>query len=389
MLRQRAHTILLVVVLALSAGAVVGMALMWPERAPVIAEDVPGVAFVDARLDAVEYLREDEVGLYPGAVVVEVTATIDDTGEQVVFEMVDDTGETFSAGQAVSLQSMDAPDGGGVDYQIADIGRGGPLAVLAGLFVVAVIGFARLQGVRALLGLALTFGIIVAFIIPAVVTGSDPLTVTLLGAVAIMIITLYLAHGFSPKTTAAVVGTALALAFTGVLAGLFTELTALSGLVTEEARLVGLEVGGLSLRGLLLAGMILGGLGVLDDVTISQSSTVLALHRADPAAPARRLFTRALEVGRDHIAATVNTLFLAYAGVSLPALILFAGGERSLVDVLTFELIAVEIVRTLVGSIGLIAAVPLTTGLATWLVRDDTPPDAGPRGRRTSDGHGG
>jgi uncharacterized membrane protein len=182
-----------------------------------------------------------------------------------------------------------------------------------------------------------------------------------------MLVTLYLSHGVSRKTTAAVVGTGIALLLTGLLAVAFVSGAELTGFSSEEARLVSVEAGGLSLRGLLLAGIILGGLGVLDDVTVSQSSTVFELARADRSATFASLVRGALTVGRDHVAATVNTLFLAYAGASLPLLILFATGIDPLGTVLTSEIVAVEVVRTLVGSIGLIAAVPVTTALAAAL----------------------
>jgi hypothetical protein len=184
---------------------------------------------------------------------------------------------------------------------------------------------------------------------------------------AIMLASLYLSHGVGRKTTAAVVGTALALALTVALTAGFVAATSLTGLASEEAQSASFQVGGLSLRGLLLAAIIIGGLGVLDDVTVSQASLVFELRRADPAASFGQLVTSALRVGRDHIAATVNTLFLAYAGASLPLLVLFSTGGAGFGEVATAEVAAVEVVRTLCGSVGLIAAVPLTTLLAAAL----------------------
>ncbi|CAN5309934.1 hypothetical protein BH20ACT8_BH20ACT8_14640 [soil metagenome] len=362
------HPALLGLVGLLGALAVGGIAALWPGAPPVEATDSEQTTeLVAARLDAVEPLDVDDVGLLPEATVVAVTATIDDTGEQVSFEMVDDTGDTFRPGQQVRLQAITDADGQ-TTYLVSDFRRDGPIALLAGLFIVSVIALGRWQGVRALVGLALTFLLIVGFIVPAILAGSGPVVVALVGSLAIMIVTLYLSHGLSRKTTAAVVGTAVALLLTGILAAAFTSLASLTGFTSEEARLANVEVGGLSLRGLLLAGIIIGGLGVLDDVTMSQSSTVFALHRADPRAGFGGLVRAALVVGRDHIAATVNTLFLAYAGASLPLLILFATGIDPFGTVITSEIVAVEVVRTLVGSIGLIAAVPVTTALAAGLV---------------------
>jgi hypothetical protein len=191
--------------------------------------------------------------------------------------------------------------------------------------------------------------------------------VALVGAMAIMLISLYLSHGTGRKTTAAVVGTGLALALTAAITTGFVAATSLTGLASEEALNASVVAGGLSLRGLLLAGIIIGGLGVLDDVTMSQASLVFELRRADPTASFAKLVTGALAVGRDHIAATVNTLFLAYAGASLPLLVLFTTSGDALATVATAEAVAVEIVRSLCGSVGLIAAVPLTTLLAAAL----------------------
>jgi hypothetical protein len=188
-----------------------------------------------------------------------------------------------------------------------------------------------------------------------------------------MVVTLYLTHGIGPKTTAAVVGTLGALGVTTGLSWLFIEGASLTGLANEEARLASLQVGGLSLRGLLLAGVIIGALGVLDDVTMAQSSTVFEFRAADPTAASSQLFSRAMKVGRDHVAATINTLFLAYAGASLPLLILFSSSPDPLKVIVSSEVVAIEIVRTLVGSIGLMTSVPLTTMLAAWLVRQGAP----------------
>jgi len=253
-----------------------------------------------------------------------------------------------------------------------------------------VLAFGRWQGLRALAGLAITLAVVVMFVVPAVLDGRDPILVALSASVVIMVVTLYLTHGIGPKSTAAVVGTLGALAVTAGLSWVFIEFASLTGLASEEARMASVQAGGLSLRGLLLAGIIIGALGVLDDVTMAQSSTVFEFRAADPSAGSPELFSRAMRVGRDHVAATINTLFLAYAGASLPLLILFSGSPDSLNVIVSSEVVAVEIVRTLVGSIGLMASVPLTTMLAAWLASRnevaavETPPDeARPRRRRT------
>ncbi|MPZ88103.1 MAG: hypothetical protein GEU81_08520 [Nitriliruptorales bacterium] len=366
------HWLLLVLVGIITLAAVATMAQLYSggvsDDDPAFREDaLQRSSVLDAQiLEVTPVPDEDPAGLPPGAVSVEVTARLDDTGEVITFPMIDDTGDTFHAGQRVTVTANET-DGEDTLYVISDFQRERPLALLAGLFVVAVIAFGRFQGVRALIGLALTGLLIVLYLIPTILNGQDPVQVALSTSMVIMVITLYLSHGASRKTTAAVVGTALALLLTGALAALFVEGANLTGFTSEEARLANVEAGGLSLRGLLLAGIILGGLGVLDDVTMSQASTVFELRRANPRAGFRNLTRGALTVGRDHVAATVNTLFLAYAGAALPLLILFAVGIDPVVSVLTSEIVAVEVVRTLVGSLGLIAAVPITTALAAVL----------------------
>jgi uncharacterized membrane protein len=278
----------------------------------------------------------------------------------------------FRAGQRVQLAVPEQP-GQPPTYYIQDLERGRPILVLAALFIGAVVAFGRWQGIRSLVGLGLSFLVIVGFVVPSILRGHSPVLVAVTGAMAIMLLSLYLSHGIGPKTTAAVVGTALALGLTAALAIVFVAAASLTGLASEEALGASYAVGGLSLRGLLLAGIIIGGLGVLDDVTMSQASLVTELHHANPTAGMATLVAGALRVGRDHIAATVNTLFLAYAGAALPLLIVFVTGTDSLSTVATTEIVAVEIVRALCGSVGLIAAVPLTTVLAALVATEEAP----------------
>ena len=370
------HQRLLVVVGVLAAAALVGLVVLWPrgepELAPVSAAQT--TQLVEATLLEVVELPAlpDDVALLPGSTDVEVTARLDATGETVTFVTTDETGSTYRAGQRVKLAAIEQP-GQPTTYFVSDFRRGGALTALVALFLVAVIGFGRWHGVRALLGLALTFAIIIGFVVPAILAGRPPIVVALVGAVLVLLVTLYLSHGVSPKTTAAVVGTSLALAVTAALSVVFVRAASITGFASEEAIQANYSVGGLSLRGLLLAGIILGGLGVLDDVTMSQSSLVGELHAANPQLGFAGLWRSALVVGRDHIAATVNTLFLAYAGAALPLLLLFSVSADPIGTVVTSEVVAVELVRTLVGSIGLVAAVPLTTALAALLAEDAAP----------------
>ncbi len=203
--------------------------------------------------------------------------------------------------------------------------------------------------------------------VPAILDGPSPPGVALVGSLAIMLVTLVVTHGFGPKMLAASLGTASALVLTLGLGSLFIGGAHLTGLSSDEAIFLRASVGNISITGLLLAGMVIGALGVLDDLTVTQASTVLALRRANPSLGFRRLFASAIAVGHDHIAATVNTLVLAYAGAALPVLLIFSLGGTSFGDALNSESVATEVVATLVGSIGLIAAVPLTTALAALL----------------------
>jgi uncharacterized membrane protein len=262
---------------------------------------------------------------------------------------------------------------GGTGYGLVDFERRGPMLWLALIFVAAVLLLGRLRGALSLVGLALSLALVLVFVVPSILDGNSPLAVAVTGALAIAFVTIPLAHGLGAKSMAALLGTATSLLLTALLAVLFTGLTHLTGLSSEEAIFLQLGQADLSLEGLLLAGIVIGALGVLDDVTISQASTVLALRRANPALGFGELFGRALQVGRDHVSATVNTLVLAYVGASLPALLLFSAADLGVAEVVNFEIVAKEIVATLVGSIGLVAAVPITTALAALLALREDP----------------
>jgi uncharacterized membrane protein len=252
-------------------------------------------------------------------------------------------------------------------YAFSDFERRSPLLWLTLAFVAIVLITGRLRGLRALVGLAFSLGVVVLFVVPAILNGGSPLAVATFGALAIMLVTIPLAHGLGPKTVAACLGTTAALLITLALAVLFTDLAHITGFGSEEAVFLRASSDDLSLQGLLLAGIVIGALGVLDDLTVSQSSTVMALRRADPTMGARDLYREAMAVGRDHLTATVNTLVLAYAGASLPVLLVFSLADTSFGTAVNSEAVAAEIVATLVGSIGLIAAVPITTALAALL----------------------
>ncbi|MCG2686467.1 YibE/F family protein, partial [Candidatus Parcubacteria bacterium] len=204
------------------------------------------------------------------------------------------------------------------------------------------------------------------FILPQISAGRDPILVAIVGSLLIIPLTFYLSHGLNRKTTTAVLGTLAALLITGILAKIFTEATHLTGYASEEAAFLQvIKEGTINIKGLVLAGIIIGVLGILDDITVAQAAVVQQLKKANPQLKSSQLFTQAMGVGQDHIASMVNTLVLVYAGASLPLLLLFVDNPLPFSQVINYEIIAEEIVRTLVGSIGLIAAVPITTFLAS------------------------
>ncbi|MDQ1507340.1 MAG: hypothetical protein QOD57_5067 [Actinomycetota bacterium] len=273
------------------------------------------------------------------------------------------TGDKIVVGRAGTGKAGEA-DGG---WYFSDFQRRGPLLALAVFFALAVVILGRWRGLFALAGLVVSFGVLVRFMLPAILIGKNPVAVAVVGSAAIMFAALYLAHGISARTTTAVLGTVGALFLTGLLAWIFLAGTHLTGMATEESGLLAASLSGVSLRGLLLGGVVIGSLGVLDDVTVTQASAVWEIHQANPGYGFHRLYAAGLRIGRDHIASTVNTLVMAYAGASLPLLVLFTISSRHLGDVLTSEIVAQEIVRTLVGSIGLVSAVPITTALAAFV----------------------
>jgi uncharacterized membrane protein len=252
-------------------------------------------------------------------------------------------------------------------YQFADFDRRLILVAIAIAFAFVVVLLGGWRGATALLGLGISILILLMFVLPAILDGRSPVLVAVFGSAAIAYVTMYLAHGFGRMTTIALFGMTSALVLTAVLSAIVVGMARFTGFVTEETSLLTF-FDGIDVTGLLLAGIVLGAAGALDDVTITQAATVWELEAADPSLGSGDLFRRALRVGRDHIASIVNTLLLAYAGASLPLLVLFVLASQSLGTIANSEVVAVEIVRTLVGSIGLVAAVPLTTWLAARFV---------------------
>lgn len=272
----------------------------------------------------------------------------------------------YRVGDEVVVSFTGQPDGTRF-VAVTDRWRLPQLAWLTAIFAAAVALAGGVHGLRALLALVLGAAIVMKLLVPLVLQGVPPIPLALAVSGAITFVTISLTEGITRASLAALLGTFSGLAVTGVAAGVANEVARFTNVASSELIYLQTAGGGsLDLRGLLLAAFIVGAVGVLDDVTVSQAATVdeLAKHSVLRGRP---LFLSALRVGRSHIAATVNTLFLAYLGAGLPLLVLFAVSRQPPASVLNGEIVAVEIVRTLVGSLGIVATVPLTTLIATWL----------------------
>ena len=359
----------LIVVLA-AVSAVILYALLTPPDLPDIAVSAFGSETLRARV--VEIIEEGDIILGDVTQRYQVARVelLEGAYQGIVMEV--DYGRRQALSNAVYLEPGDAilvtvgsrPDGLLTVYFV-DFIRAAPLFWLTALFALAILLISRWKGFRSLLSMAFSLMVIVGFIIPRILSGEEPLRVSIVGSIILLGVTLYLTYGWNLKTHAAVVSMALVLLITGTLAALFVAFTKLSGSGDENALfLLQMLNTQINLRGLLLGGMIIGALGVLDDLVTTQASAVFELHRANPSLGFRGLFNSAMRIGQDHVAATVNTLALAYVGASLPMLLMFTLGRGDYGYLVNFEFVAEEIVRTLVGSLGLVSAVPLTTAVA-------------------------
>ncbi|MGM7669309.1 YibE/F family protein [Microbacterium sp. A93] len=250
------------------------------------------------------------------------------------------------------------------DFVFVDFERTVPVVLLALLYALVVVAVARWRGLRAVVGLGLAFAVMFVFMIPALLEGGPPLWVGLVGCCLIMLVVLYFAHGFSLRTTTALLGTLIGLALTAVLALWGTDAAYLTGLGDEYSYILATVAPEVRLSGIVLCGLLVAGLGVLNDVTITQASAIWELRAANPLAGRRELFGSGMRIGRDHIASTVYTIAFAYAGAALPVLMVVSLYDRSLWDTLMSGELVEEIVRILVGSIGLVLAIPVTTAIA-------------------------
>ena len=370
---QRVRTLLLWLLVPFALATLVGAALLYPF--------------------GYEQKTGAEIGLHQTPVAAVVTGVAENCGEKCVAVTVKMT-DGAASGQSITIPSVKGPGApsfalgdevvlsyagsqpqAAESYQIVDFQRGWSLGVLALLFAAAVLLLGRWQGLAALGALLLSFVVLVLFIMPSILAGENPLLVAVVGAGIIMFAVLYLTHGISARTSTAVLGTLVSLTLIGALGAIFSALAKLTGLDEDTTNLVTLLGTNIDTRGLLLAGTLIGALGVLDDVTVTQTSAVWELRRANDKLTWRELFASGSRIGRDHMSSVVNTLMMAYAGAALPLLLAISLAGRSMGEVLTAQQIAQEIVRTLVGSIGLVAAIPVTTALAALIaVRQEVTP---------------
>jgi len=370
--------------------ALIGMIVLWPPHAKV--PTAAGYAGSTPTVDGTVVLTRLYDCAYPGAPLggaqqtpvrcetsqVRLTSG-PDRGNLASVDTNTGAGSTvLHTGDRVVLAPTTGPNG--QVFEFFDFQRHESLLVLALVFAVVVVAVGRWRGLGAIAGLVITWVVLARFAFPALLEDRSALGVALVTSALIVCVVLFVAHGVNARTATAVLGTLASLALVGALAVAAVHLTHLTGVGSEDVTFLQVGIAHISLDGLLLAGMIIGSLGVLNDVTVTQAAAVWEIHEANPTREARSVYRAGMRVGRDHIASTIYTLILAYAGAALPLLLLFDLGGRGFTSVVSGETIAEEVVRTLVGSIGLVASVPLTTALATLIVtaagRDRAPSPA-------------
>lgn len=364
----RARNILIGFLAIVGVAAGVGMVWLWPDSAEVEEatstwQSVPGMTRTNGTIVELLDTCAGEAG-QEGCVdaVVELAA-----GDTVVVQITGpSTKAGLRAGDSVQVAQIDGVDG--PIYAFAGTNRLPVLIGLGVLFVLAVIAVARWKGVFALVGLAVAGWVLVAFMLPAIIVGKPGILVALAGSTAIMFAALYVAHGVSIRTSTALAGTLLGLVVTTGLGTAAVEMARLSGFADEDDFYLAQLAGGVNFRELLAVAIIVGGLGVLNDVTITQSSAVWELRAAAPHFTRRQIFASGMRIGRDHIASTIYTIVFAYAGSALTVLLMVYLTNRDVLALLGQELFAGEVVRTLASAVGLVLAVPITTGIAALTV---------------------
>ncbi|XAS67852.1 YibE/F family protein [Micrococcaceae bacterium Sec5.7] len=388
--RRRANWILAAVLVPLTLLTLAAMAMMWPsgsKEGMTLASPystAPGVTFDTGKIQSVVVesctpaTAPAETGQdRPKGSDCTFAFTQPDKGGSTVKVVINpDITKSHGVKQGDNIRYLNlsnvqgASSGQGAPaYVFVDFVRTLPIIFLAILYAVVVIAVARWRGFRALIGLIGAYFVLVSFMLPGLVEGKPPLLLAMVGSTVIMIGVLYFAHGFSARTSTALLGTMFGLGITSLLAAWATDAANLAGVGNHEASTLVNISGNISISGIILCGLIISGLGVLNDVTITQSSAVWELYELAPNTSARRLFASAMRIGRDHIASTVYTIAFAYAGAALPILIIVMLYDRPLGDALTSAELSEEVVRTLVGSVGLVLAIPVTTLIAVLVVK--------------------
>jgi uncharacterized membrane protein len=379
--RRRATAIVLAVLLPALVATAAGAYVLWPRSTdrPVLQTAAPGMTFhtvtvQEVRADATDPSEQVRASMADGS----------DVGVLVPPEFLPELAD----GDRLRVAYVAEAAVEGTAYVFVDHERAPPLAALAVVLVLLVVAVARWRGFAALIGLGLSLAVVGAFTLPALLEGRPALPVALVTSALIMFVVLYLAHGFTMRTSTALVGTLVGLVATAGISAWATGAAHLTGLSGEYAMDLQSYAPLTDLGDILLCGMVLAGLGVLNDVTITQASAVWELHATSPHATWRELFDRGMRIGRDHIASTVYTIVFAYLGASLPLVLLVSISDRSLLDSLTSGEIAEEVARTLVGSVGLVLAIPVTTAVGAWVVRSaarTVVPTAAPAGEALVD----
>lgn len=279
-------------------------------------------------------------------------------------------GRTFDPQDKVIID-VSADQAGNNVFYISDYVRTTPLYLLFGIFVLMTLFFARKKGLFAILSMGFSFMVIFFFLLPAISSGFNPVIAAIISALVILPVTFYVSHGFNRTTTAAALGTLITLLLVSGLMMVFIEASKLTGFSSEEASFIRVMKGDqISIKGLLYAGILIAIIGILDDITTAQASLISRLKKTSEKLNSKELYFHAMEVGKDHIASLVNTLVLVYTGASLPLLLLFTGSNTAFSKVINFEIVAEEIIRILIASIGLIAAVPITTLITIKLLKN-------------------
>jgi uncharacterized membrane protein len=370
--RRRAVRLMLYVLVPIGLATLAGLVLLWPDGEQTAAQQAaesflpPGTTYPEATIASLEpYQCAEATGSAPAQTCATAVMVIGEgvgAGDYVQVDLpAEVVAEGVEVGDELVLNRDPGADGGDAAYGFYDFPRGTPIVVLALFFTLVVGAVARLRGLLALVGLGFAFVVLLQFMLPALLDGGSPIWVSLVGSSAIMFVVLYLAHGFSARTTTALLGTLFGLGLSAVLGAVAVAAAHLTGFNNENTIQLLQFDPTLDFSGLVLAATVVAGLGILNDVTITQASAVWQLHEAAPAAGRRELFRRGMSIGRDHIASTIYTIVFAYAGAALPLLLLFELYQRPFWTVLTGTEVGEEVVRTLVGGIALVLAVPVTT----------------------------